>query len=35
MGQFVYLPDGTMWMGGGVGMGTAGYGNDKYSVGRE
>ncbi|GFZ49322.1 hypothetical protein JCM24511_07442 [Saitozyma sp. JCM 24511] len=34
MGQFVYLPDGTMWMGGGVGMGTAGYGNDKYSVGQ-
>jgi F0F1-type ATP synthase membrane subunit c/vacuolar-type H+-ATPase subunit K len=26
MGQFVYLPDGTLWLGGGVGMGTAGYG---------
>jgi hypothetical protein len=34
MGQFVYLPDGTMWMGNGVAMGTAGYGDDKYSVGQ-
>jgi hypothetical protein len=35
MGQFVLLPDGTMWMGNGVGMGTAGYGNEMLSVGRE
>ncbi|ODO00257.1 hypothetical protein I350_06886 [Cryptococcus amylolentus CBS 6273] len=34
MGQFVYLPDGTMWMGNGVGMGTAGYGDDGYSIGQ-
>jgi hypothetical protein len=34
MGQFVYLPDGTMWMGNGINMGTAGYGNDHYSVGQ-
>ncbi|WVN88451.1 uncharacterized protein L203_103662 [Cryptococcus depauperatus CBS 7841] len=34
MGQFVYLPDGTMWMGNGVHMGTAGYGDDKYSIGQ-
>jgi hypothetical protein len=34
MGQFVYLPDGTLWMANGVSMGTAGYGNDKYSVGQ-
>jgi hypothetical protein len=34
MGQFVYLPDGTLWLGGGVGMGTAGYGSN-YSIGRE
>ncbi len=34
MGQFVYLPDGTMWMGNGVAMGTAGYGGDHYSVGQ-
>ncbi|WVR07362.1 hypothetical protein IAU60_004403 [Kwoniella sp. DSM 27419] len=33
MGQFVILPDGTFWMGNGVGMGTAGYGNDRYSIG--
>ncbi|KAK8844701.1 hypothetical protein IAR55_006550 [Kwoniella newhampshirensis] len=33
MGQFIYLPDGTMWMGNGVNMGTAGYGDDKYSIG--
>jgi hypothetical protein len=33
MGQFVMLPDGTMWMGNGVAMGTAGYGDDHYSVG--
>ena len=34
MGQFVMLPDGTFWMGNGVGMGTAGYGIS-YSIGRE
>ncbi|KAK8854946.1 hypothetical protein IAR55_003685 [Kwoniella newhampshirensis] len=34
MGQFVMLPDQTFWMGNGVGMGTAGYGNDRYSVGQ-
>ncbi|WWD22747.1 hypothetical protein CI109_107240 [Kwoniella shandongensis] len=34
MGQFIYLPDGTMWMGNGVNMGTAGYGDDKYSIGQ-
>lgn len=34
MGQFVYLPDGTMWMGNGVKMGTAGYGDDYYSIGQ-
>ncbi|WRT68219.1 uncharacterized protein IL334_005195 [Kwoniella shivajii] len=34
MGQFVILPDGTFWMGNGVGMGTAGYGDDGYSVGQ-
>lgn len=35
MGQFVILPDGTFWMGNGVAMGTAGYGNEMYSVGRK
>ncbi|KAK4686430.1 hypothetical protein P7C73_g3698, partial [Tremellales sp. Uapishka_1] len=34
MGQFVMLPDGTFWMGNGVAMGTAGYGNDGYSIGQ-
>lgn len=34
MGQFVALPDGTYWMANGVTMGTAGYGNDRYSVGQ-
>ncbi|WOO82856.1 Aldehyde oxidase GLOX [Vanrija pseudolonga] len=34
MGSFVYLPDGTMWLGNGVGMGTAGYGDDHYSLGQ-
>ncbi|WWC90890.1 uncharacterized protein L201_005827 [Kwoniella dendrophila CBS 6074] len=34
MGQFVILPDGTFWMGNGVTMGTAGYGDDGYSVGQ-
>lgn len=33
MGQFNYLPDGTLWMGNGVSMGTAGYGNENWSVG--
>ncbi|WWD18903.1 hypothetical protein CI109_103359 [Kwoniella shandongensis] len=34
MGQFVMLPDQTFWLGNGVAMGTAGYGDDKYSVGQ-
>lgn len=34
MGQLVYLPDGTMWLGNGVGYGTAGYGDDGYSIGQ-
>ncbi|WVQ99832.1 hypothetical protein IAU59_006975 [Kwoniella sp. CBS 9459] len=34
MGQFVILPDSTFWMGNGVAMGTAGYGDDGYSVGQ-
>lgn len=34
MGNFIYLPDGTMWLGNGVGMGTAGYGDEKWSVGQ-
>lgn len=34
MGQFVILPDGTFWMGNGVAMGTAGYGDDGYSTGQ-
>lgn len=34
MGQFVLLPDGTAWMGNGVAMGTAGYGDDHYSIGQ-
>jgi hypothetical protein len=34
MGQFVLMPDGTAWMGNGVGMGTAGYGDDRYSIGQ-
>lgn len=34
MGQFVMLPDGTAWMGNGVAMGTAGYGDDRYSIGQ-
>jgi len=33
MGQFVLMPDGTAWMGNGVAMGTAGYGDEHYSVG--
>ena len=34
MGNFVYLPTGEMWLGNGVGMGTAGYGTEKYSTGQ-
>ena len=34
MGEFVFLPDGTLWMGNGVGMGTAGYGDDHFSIGQ-
>ncbi|KAL7420232.1 hypothetical protein Q5752_005199 [Cryptotrichosporon argae] len=34
MGQLIYLPDGTLWLGNGVGMGTAGYGNEKLSIGQ-
>ncbi|ORX38711.1 putative glyoxal oxidase precursor [Kockovaella imperatae] len=33
MGEFVILPDGNLWMGNGVGYGTAGYGSDKWSIG--
>lgn len=33
MGQFVLLPDGTIWHGNGVAMGTAGYGDQNYSTG--
>lgn len=33
MGSFAYLPDGKLWMGNGVAMGTAGYGDDMWSVG--
>lgn len=34
MGQLIYLPDGKMWLGNGVGMGTAGYGNNNFSLGQ-
>lgn len=34
MGEFVILPDGTFWMGNGVGYGTAGYGDDRPSIGQ-
>lgn len=34
MGQFIYLPDGTLWLGNGVGMGTAGYGTEHWSMGQ-
>lgn len=34
MGSLVYLPDGKLWLGNGVSMGTAGYGDDGYSVGQ-
>jgi len=33
MGEFVLMPDGNIWMGNGVAMGTAGYGDQRYSVG--
>jgi hypothetical protein len=33
MGNFIYLPDGTMWLGNGVAMGTAGYGDEGWSFG--
>jgi hypothetical protein len=33
MGEFVLMPDGNIWMGNGVAMGTAGYGDFNYSVG--
>ena len=33
MGEFVYLADGTLWLGNGVNMGTAGYGPPYYSTG--
>lgn len=34
MGQFVYLPDGKLWFGNGVAMGTAGYGDEIWSNGQ-
>ena len=34
MGNFIYLPDGTLWLGNGVGMGTAGYGDEGWSFGQ-
>ncbi|WWC85422.1 uncharacterized protein L201_000285 [Kwoniella dendrophila CBS 6074] len=34
MGNFIWLPDGTLWMGNGVNMGTAGYGDEKWSIGQ-
>ncbi|WWC67241.1 uncharacterized protein I206_101148 [Kwoniella pini CBS 10737] len=34
MGNFIWLPDGTLWMGNGVNMGTAGYGDERYSIGQ-
>lgn len=34
MGQFVYLPDGTLWMGNGAQMGTAGYGTEGWGKGQ-
>lgn len=34
MGQFIFMPDGKMWMGNGVAMGTAGYGDERYSIGQ-
>lgn len=34
MGQFVYLPDGQLWMGNGAHMGTAGYGDEGWGAGQ-
>lgn len=34
MGQFIILPDGRLWMGNGGALGTAGYGNESWAVGR-
>lgn len=34
MGSLIYLPDGTMWLGNGVQMGTAGYSDKMFSVGQ-
>ena len=34
MGNLIYLPDGKLWLGNGVGMGTAGYGDEGWSVGQ-
>lgn len=34
MGQFVIMPDGRLWMGNGIGKGTAGYGNTSWAVGQ-
>ena len=34
MGNFIFFPDGTLWLGNGVGYGTAGYGNEHYSFGQ-
>lgn len=34
MGNFIYLPDGKLWLGNGVGMGTAGYGDEGWSYGQ-
>ncbi|ORX34898.1 glyoxal oxidase N-terminus-domain-containing protein [Kockovaella imperatae] len=34
MGNFIYMPDGKLWLGNGVNMGTAGYGDEKYSYGQ-
>ncbi|CED84971.1 Immunoglobulin-like fold [Phaffia rhodozyma] len=34
MGQFIILPDGRLWFGNGVALGTAGYGNESWAIGR-
>ncbi|EPQ29707.1 uncharacterized protein PFL1_02927 [Pseudozyma flocculosa PF-1] len=34
MGQFIQLPDGTLWFGNGVKTGVAGYTDNKYQVGK-
>jgi hypothetical protein len=33
MGELILLPDGNIWVGNGVAMGSAGYGDNHYSVG--